>query len=182
MQDDIALLGLALQVREPLPVHKILRTGNPSSSNCRGQVSRCCGRVLALHAENAVNPAVLVGGETHIVNVGRRLTVLRHSDRTVPETEIVHSVRALCHREERFAVSGLDTYNKDVFSVPFDSAAIHRSVDAEAFHQIWIGHRIEVITPEKRGVFAGDYRVFVTLENSIAFNRLIFSCNEGFVL
>ena len=120
--------------------------------------------------------------ETHVIDVSGRLAVLRHSDRTVPEAEIVHSVRALRNCEEGFAVGGLHTYHEDVLSVPLDGTAVHCGVNAETLHKVWVGFRVEVVTPEKRSVLSCQYRVSVTFVNSVAFNRLVLSCNEGFVL
>ena len=121
-------------------------------------------------------------GEPHVIDIGSRFAVFRHGNRAVPEAEIVHSVRALSHCKEGFAVCSLHTYDENVFSIPFDGTAVHCRVYAETLHQIRIGFRIEVITPEKRGVFSCDYRVFVTFVNSIAFYWLILSCYEGLVL
>ena len=121
-------------------------------------------------------------GEPHVIDIGSRFAVFRHGNRAVPEAEIVDSVRTLSHGKERFAIGSLHADNEYVFPVPFDCSAVQCGMDSETLHQIWIGLGVEVITPEKRGVFSCDYRVFVTFVNSIAFYRLILSCYEGLVL
>ena len=120
--------------------------------------------------------------QTHIIDICRRLAILRQSDRTIPETEVVHSVRALGHCKEGLAVSSLDAYYKNIFSVPLDGSGVECSVHAETLHQIRICLLIEVVAPEKRSVVTCKDRIRITLVNSVTFDRLILLCDEGFVL
>ena len=121
-------------------------------------------------------------GQTHVIYVGCRLAIFRHGDRTVPETEVVHSVRALGHSEEGFAVRTLDTHDEDIFSVPLYSSRIECGVHFETLHQIWVGLLVKVITPEKRGVCTGQNRIDVAFIDTVSFYGLVLSCDEGFVL
>ena len=170
MQDNVPLLAAGLNIRKPLPVHKVLRAGNSCRGRCGGEVP-FQGVVLALHAENTVDPAVFVGGEAHIVHVGGRFTPFRHSDGTGPELEIVHSVGTFGNRKETLAVIPFHAHYKHVFSVPFDGAGIKGCIYPYPFHQEGIALLVKVIAPLKRGVSRRKDGVFPTLIDTVALDR-----------
>ena len=120
-----------------------------------------------------------MGGQSHVIDICRRLSVLRHGDRTVPEPEIVHTVRTLGHSEERLAVSTLNAHDKHIFSVPLDCTGIERRMDSEAFHQVWIGLLVQIVAPEKRGMVCCDDRIHVAFIDAVSFYRFVFLCDEG---
>ena len=133
VQDNVPLLAAGLDIRKPLPVHKVLGTGNSGRCSCGGKVS-FQGVVLALHAEDAINPAVLMGREAHVVDVGCGLSPFRHSDGTGPELEIVNSIGAFGNRKEGFTVIPFHAHYKHVFAVPLDGAGIKGCIHPNPFH------------------------------------------------
>ena len=123
-----------------------------------------------------------MGGQTHVIYICGRLTVFRHRDRTVPETEVIDSVRALSHSEEGLAVSSLYAHHKDIFTVPLDGSGIECRMDAEALHKIWIGLLIEIVTPEKRRMLRCQHGAQISFIYTVAFYRCVLSGNEGFMV
>ena len=182
VENDVALLRLRLEIRKALPVHEVLGTCDAGCSNSRRKISRWSIRILALYAEDAVDPSVLMGGQTHVVYVCRRLAIFRHSDRTVPETEIVHTVRTFCHSKERLAVSTLDTHHENILSVPLDRTRIECGMDAETLHEVRIRLLVHVIPPEQRSMVSGKDRESVALIDAVSLDSFILSGNEGLVL
>ena len=176
----VSLLAAGLQVRKALPVHQILGAGYTGGRRGGGEVS--LGRmILALHAENAVDPAVLMGGQAHVINVGGRLPPFRHGDGAGPESEMVHAVGAFRHRKEGFAVGALHTGHQHIFALPFDGARIERGMDAEAFHQVGIRLFVKVVTPFQRSVLRREDRILVALINAVALDGGIRPFNEPLV-
>ena len=137
--------------------------------------------VLALNAEQAINPSVLVSGQSHIIDVRSRLAVFGHSDRSWPETEIVHSVRALRNRKERLAVIGLHSHDEKITTVPLYRSAVKCCVDAYALHKERIGLFVKIVAPFERRVRSCQDRIYITLVNPVNVNCLILSCQKGFV-
>ena len=78
--------------------------------------------VVTLGTEDTIHPSVLMSGESHVIDICCRNSVFGHSDRLVPESEVVHAVGAFSHGEEALAVSTFHTYHKHVFPVPLDGA------------------------------------------------------------
>ena len=182
VKNNVTLLRLRLEVWKTLPVHQILCACNTCCCNCRRKIACRRIRILAFNTEDAVNPTILMCCESHIVYISRRLTIFRHCDRTIPETEVIHSVRALCHRKERLAVSTLDTNYKNILSIPFDCSGIEGGMHLETLHEIWICFLVEVISPEQRSVGCCDNRVHIALIYAITFNRFVLSGNEGLMM
>ena len=148
MQHHVALLAAADNVRQAVPVDKILRPHDAGTSHGRREIALRRGRILALHAEDAVHPAVLVRGQAHVIDIRRRLAIVRKGDRTVPETEVVDAVRALGHGKERLAVGRFNADTKQVFVAPFDRTGVKGGMDAEPLQQERIRLLIQVISPE----------------------------------
>ena len=137
--------------------------------------------VLALHAEKAVNPSVLVCSQAHVVDVGGRLAVFRHGDRPWPEAEIVHSVGAFRYGEEGLAVICLHPGYKQVFAVPFDCTAVEDSVYAYPLHQERVVLFVKFVPPLNRSMCSREYRVFVTLVHAIDINGFVLEGQEIFM-
>ena len=127
--------------------------------------------VLPLNTEDPVDPSVLMGSETHVVDVGGRVAIFRHRYRTGPETEVVHSVRALGHSEERFPVGALNPDEQDVFISKLDGSGIEGRMDAEPLHQVRISLLMEIISPLQRSVVSCQDRVLITFIDTIPLNR-----------
>ena len=120
--------------------------------------------------------------QPHVVDVSSRFAIVRHGHGTVPETEMIHTVRAFGHREEGFSVCAFHPDYQDITAVPFDGSGIERSMDAETFHQIRICLHVQVIPPRKRRMVSCQNGVFVPFINTVAFHRLVFLVYEGFML
>ncbi len=177
MQHHVALLALRFDVREALPVDEVARAGHAGSGHGGRQVAGL-RRVLALHAEDAVNPAVLVRGQAHVINIGGGLSVFGHRDGTRPEAEVVHAVRALGHGKERLAVRSFDAGDQHIFSFPFDGARIHDGMNAEAFHQPGIRVRMQVIAPFQRCVRRRQHRIRIAAVNPVSLQGNILSFKQ----
>ena len=72
---------------------------------------------MTLCTEHTIDPAVLMLGDTHIVDVSSRILGVGHRDRLFPEAPLVDTVGRLCHSEERLAVGALHTTHQQVASV-----------------------------------------------------------------
>ena len=180
VQHHVALLAPRLDVRQALPVHQILGAGHAGGSRSSGEVSR--GRlVLPLHAEDAVNPAVLMPGQAHVVNIGGGLTPLRHGDGTRPEGEVVHAVGTLGHGEEGLAVGPLYTYYQHVFVAPLDGAGVQRGMDADPFHEEGVALLVQVIAPLQRSMFPGKDGILVAFIYTVPFDGSIRAFNQSLV-
>ena len=103
---------------------------------------------MTLGTEDAIHPAVLVCRQAHVVDVCCRDGILGHGDGIVPEAEVIDSVRALGHSEERFSVGALHTDDKQVLAVPLDGAAVERGIHADALKQQGIRALVQVVAPE----------------------------------
>ena len=179
----VPLLALGLQVRQTFPSNQILGAGDGCCSGGRGKVTCWSIVVMAFGTEDAINPAVFVGGEAHIVDVGSRNHILRHGNRVVPETEVVDAIGTLGHSKERFAVGSFYTDHQQVFSVPFDGSGIEGSIHADSFHEEWIGVFIQIVAPKYRSMGSGQDGVFVTGKDTITIlNRLVGTGYKSFVV
>ena len=180
MQHHVALLAPRLDVRQALPVHQILGAGHAGSRSGSGKVS-LHGVVLALHAENAVNPAVLVPGEAHVVNVGGGFSPFGHGDGTRPEGEVVHAVGTFGHGEEGFAVGPLHTHYQYVLVSPLNGTGVQSGMDTNPLHEERIALLVQVIAPLQRGVFPGEDRMLVTFIYAVPFDGSVRTFNQSLV-
>ena len=170
MQHHVALLAGGLQVRQALPVHQVPGAGDAGGGRRGGEVS--LGRmVLAFYAENAVDPAVLVGGKAHVIDIGGGFSPLGHGDGTGPEAEVVHAVRALGHGKEGFSVIALHADHHHVLALPLDGAAVERGMHAQALHQVGIRRLVQVVTPFQGSMLRREDGILVTLVYAVSFNR-----------
>ena len=181
VQHHVALLASAADIAQALPVHKVLGTGHAGSGRCGREVSRC-RMVFPLHAEDPVNPAVFVGGQAHVVHIGGGFSVLGHGDRMRPELEMVHAVGAFRHGEEGFAVRPFYPGHHHILAVPFDGAGIEYGMNADPFHQIRIGFRIQVVAPGERGMLGREDGMLVALVNTITFDGRIGALQKPLVV
>ena len=168
MQHDVTLLGGGLQVGQPLPLHQIAGAGDAAGGHGRRQVAGRGGRVFPLHAEQAVDPAVLVAGQAHVIDIGGGFAPFGHRNRARPELEVVHAVGTFRHGEEGFPVGRFHAGHQDVSILPLDGAAVEDGMDAEAFHQVGIGLRVEVVTPLQGRVRRRQDGMFPAFEDAVA--------------
>ena len=146
MENHIALLALGLQIRKTLPVYQVLGTGDGCSSSSSTEVAKLI-IIMTLSTEHAIDVAILMSCESHIIDVGSRNNILRHGDRLIPETEVVNTIRTFCYGKETLAVGTLHTYNEEILAVPLDGTRIERSIHHDALHEMRITLLIEVVTP-----------------------------------
>ena len=173
MKHYVTLLVGRDDIRKPLPIDKVLRSGDSGAGNSGGEVIRTA-LVLSLHAEDPVDPAILMGGQPHVIDIRRGLSKLRHSDRTGPETEIIDSIGAFSHGEERLAIGALNSGHKNVFSIVFNCPRVHYRMDPKPFHKVGIGLLVEIVPPLNGSVSGGQNRVLISDEYTIPLNRDIF--------
>ena len=182
MQHHVALLALRHEVGQALPVDEVAGAGDAGRRNGGREVARGRRRILALHAEDAVNPAVLVRGQAHVIDVRGGLPVFGHRNRTRPEAEVVHAVRALRHGEERFAVRTFDAGHEHIFAIPLDGAGIHHGVDAEAFHQERIRFLVQVVAPFQGRVGRRQHGIRIAFIDTVPLNGNILHLQQRLVL
>ena len=138
---------------------------------------------MPLRAEQAVNPAILVADEAHVVQIRLLRLVIRHPHRVIPEPEPVHAGFALRHGEKRFTVPALDARHQHDVPVPFHRADVEDAVDAQPCHEMRIGGVIEIITPEQGRVFGGQHRKFIPVKDAVAdFLRAVAAFDQLFML
>ena len=137
---------------------------------------------MPLSTKDAIDPAVLVSCQAHVVDVGGRDDVLGHGDGIVPEAEVVDAVRALSHSKERLAVGSLHTDNKQVLAAPLDGAAVERRIHADALQQQGIGALIQVVAPKDGRVRSRQDGMFVSGDDAVApFDGLVGAANQRLV-
>ncbi len=134
VQHYVALLARRAYVGQTLPCFQVAGAHYASRGRCGRQV--VLGRVvLALDAEYAVYPAVLVTRQTHVVYVRGRLAPLGQRYRVVPEAPAADAVSALGHGEERLAVDALDAHHHQVAAVEQYGPGVECGVDSDALQQ-----------------------------------------------
>ena len=133
--------------------------------------------------------------QTFTDNSGRRLLIgwmgmpdvcffragIRKLYRIIPEMESIDSCIALCYCKERFTVISLYADNQIIFSIQLNSTGVHHCIDSETFLEIGVCLRVQVISPFNRCKLSCQYRIFITVINSIIkICFLIFSCDQFF--
>lgn len=182
VEHHVALLSGAFQVGEAFPVFEVLRAGDACGGDRCREVVR--GReVLALGAEDAVNPPVLVGRQAHVVDIRVGIAGLGHPDRIFPEPEIVDAVGTLGDGEERFAVVAFDAHRQHVFAVVEHGPGVERAVDAETLHAVGVAFGREVVAPLQRRVVTRQHRKSVPFVNPVSGQqRFVFTLQKPVVL
>ena len=101
MEHAVALVKRTrrFQIGQPLPLHKVLGARDAATGNGGGNIAGL-RIVMPLGAEQAVNPAVLVPHEAHVIQIRFLRLVIRHPHRVIPEAEAVHAVFAFRDREK----------------------------------------------------------------------------------
>ena len=170
------MLAERREVFESLPMHKILGASDTGCSRSSRGV-KGFGFIMTLDAEDAVDPAVFMLRQTHVIDVSSRgIISIGHSNGFVPETPSVDTVIGLCDREKRLAVSPLHTRYDSVFAVELDGTGIEYCVHHDTLHEIGIRLFIEVIPPFERCVLRSENRIFILGINPIpAFYRFVLS-------
>ena len=167
MQDHVALLGRAqgLEVGQALPVLEVLGAHDARRRD-RGREIRIA-RILALGAEHAVDPAVLVLGQAHVVDVGLLRAGVGQRNGIVPEVEAVDAGVGLGHREEGLAVRALHAHDEVELAVEVDRAAVEHGVDAQALHEVGIRLGVEVVSPVHGREFAREHGILVAVIDTV---------------
>ena len=177
VQHHVALLALRHDIGQALPGDQVVRAGHAGGGHGGRQVVGP-GGILALHAENAVDPAVFMRSQPHVVDIGGRFAILRHRHGTGPETEIVDTAGTLRHSEEGFAVRPFNPCDQDIFSIPLDGAGIEHGMDAEALQQVGIRIRMQVVAPLQRGMLRRQHRIRISFINTVPFDGNILPFNQ----
>ena len=166
VKHHVALLALALEVGQAFPGLEVTGAGNAGSSRGSAQVARA-SVIMAFSAKDAVDPAVFMSREAHVIDVGGGNHIIGHRDGLGPESEVVHAVWTLGHSEERLAVGAFNPHNKYIFALPFDGACIERRVHHDALHQVGVVLLVEVILPLQGHMLSSDNRVLILLINAV---------------
>src|SRR5690554_6507579 len=125
-------------------------------------------QIFSLSAEKAVNVAVLMSSQTHVVDIGVRTVSFRQGDRVIPKAEVIDAVGAFGNSKKGFAVNTFNAHGKNVPAVPVKRSGIKGCMDALTLHQERIGFFVEVITPEDRCMGSRQDRIFITGINAVA--------------
>ena len=167
MQHAIALVGRrrGTQVVEPFPVDQVLGAHDASVRPRSGEIRR--SGILALAAEHAVQPAVLMLGDPHVVDVGFLRADIGQLYRMIPEAETVHPAVAFRHRKKGLAVVSFYPGDDVVFPVPVKRAGVEHRVDAQPLHEIRVAVFVEIVFPEGRHMSAGEHRMHITVDNPV---------------
>ncbi len=181
MKHHVALLALAFEVGETFPVLKIFRACDACTGCCSGKVAGTAV-VMTFYTEDAIDVAILMGGESHVVDVGAGNLILRHCDGVVAEHEIVDTVRTLRNCEEGFTVVPFHTHHKYIFILPFDCTGVEGGVYADTLHEIGVGLRIEVIFPEWGYHLGSHHGMCIACVDSVAVNGYVVACDECLVV
>ena len=182
VQHAVTLLRrLRLEVRQALPVDEILCADDAGSGECGGEV--VYGLILAFAAEHAVDIAVFVLRQTHIVDVRFLGGGVRQDDRVIIKAEALHRVVAARDSEEGLSVIALYAGDEAILAVQLDGAGVHDGVHAETLETQRVRLLVQVEFPERRNVVAGEDRVLVARVNAvIKSGRLVLFCDERFVI
>ena len=179
MKHDISLLRRMLrdEVRKALPCHEVLRPDDTGRSRRRREVR--IRLVLALGAEHAVDPAVLVLREAHIVDIRLVRARVIELNRVIPEMKPVDAVVALRDSEEGFSVISLDPDDQIVLAVQHDRAGVQRRVDAKPLNEVRVCLRVKIISPVERDHVPCHDRVLIAREDAvIEIGLLVLSCEQ----
>ena len=118
MQHHIALLGtLGSQIRQALPVLEVLGAHDAGGGHGAGGIALGSIRILALGAEDAVDPSILVSREASVIEVGVRIGGLGREDGFWIEGPVVDAVLAARQGEEALAIPAFGADDQDVFAV-----------------------------------------------------------------
>lgn len=182
MEDDVALLcGGGSQIREAFPFAQILGANDAALGHRAGLVGLGSRGVTAFGAEQAVNPAILMADEAHVVNIGIRVVGFGDDARLVVETEAVNARGGLRDAEEALAIPPLDARAEGDTAIPFDGTGIHHGIDAKPLHEKGIPFFIKVIAPFERHMSGSQNRIGIPFINSVITIRIdgVRLCQEG---
>ena len=181
MKNYVSLLrGMkSFQVIQTLPCLEVFCSYDTCFCNRCGKIRICF--ILALRTEYTVNPSIFMFGQTHVIYVCFLRAGIRKLYRIIPEMKSIDSCIALCYCKEGFTVISLYADNQIIFSVQLNSTGIHHCINSKAFLKIRVCLRVQVISPFNRCKLSCQYRIFITVINSIVkVCFLIFSCDQFF--
>lgn len=157
VKNDIPLLrGRRFDVGEAFPRDEVFRAHETGLGGGGRLVGSGGCVVAALGAEDAVDPAVFVFDEAHIIDIGIGVVRFGNDARFFPESESFDTVGAFRHGEKAFAVPAFDADAEEDFTVAFDGTGVEGGVDAHAFEEEWVGGRVEVVAPFEGHMTRGD--------------------------
>ena len=149
--------------------------------------------IVALGTEHAVDPAVLVLRQSHVVDVRGGLLRVGHGDGLLPEAEVIDAVRTLGNGEEALAVGPLHAAHQQVAPIQADGSGVQHRVHHDALHQVGVVLLTEIISPLQRCVVSRQHRVAVLFVDAVAcmaeqplgraasWQRLVLACQQLFV-
>ena len=105
--------------------------------------------------------------DAHVIDIGGRHHILRHGNRLLPETEVIDTVRRLCHGKERLTVGSLHAHHQQILVVPLDGSAVQRGVHHDALHQIRVVVLVEIVAPLQGSMLSREDGVFVFIVDTI---------------
>ena len=181
MKNYISLLRRmkCFQIIKALPCLEVFCSYDACFCNCCRKIRICF--ILALRTEHTINPTIFMFGQTHVIYICFFRAGIRKLYRIIPEMESIDSCIALCYCKERFTVISLYADNQIIFSVQLNSTGVHYCIDSETFLEIGVCLRVQVISPFNRCKLSCQYRIFITVINSIIkICFLIFSCDQFF--
>ena len=123
VQHHVALLTLGLQVGQSLPVDQVLGTGNGRGGRGGTQIAGHTV-VVPLGTEHAVDVAVFMACEPHVVDISRRHHIVGHGNGFVPEAEVIYTIGAFGHGEKALAVGSFHPHHQQVFAIPLDGSTV----------------------------------------------------------
>ena len=122
-------------------------------------------------------------GQPHIIDVGFIRVAVRQLYRLFPKDKLVYTRCALCNGKETLPVAALHTGNQTNLSIQFNCSSVEHRIDAQPFHEIRVGFRIQVIPPVQRHVFSGQYRILpAVIDSIIEIGLFILSVQQSLLL
>lgn len=157
VEDDIALLrGGGLEVGESLPCIKVARADDATLRDGAGLVRVGNGRVAAFGAEQAVNPAVLVLDQSHVIDVGVRVGCFRNDAGSFSKTKIVEAIWRYGDSEEALSIPPFDPHAENNPAFVLNRSSVECGIDTETFQEMWIGLWVQVVAPLQRDMARSD--------------------------
>ena len=167
MQDDIALLADRLQVGQAFPRDEVAGACD-ASCGCGGAEVAWASVIVALNAEDAVDPAVLVLRQAHVVDIRCGHVALWQGDRLGPEAPAVDAIGRFGHGEETLTIGTLDATDHQITAIQLDGACVQHGIDHNALHQVGVVLGREVVAPLQGRMLSREDGEFIFLIDAIA--------------
>ena len=165
MEYHIPLLGRrGNQIGESFPLKQVFGTHQSALGNSGRLVCIGGGGISPFRTEDAVEPAVFMCYQAHVVNIGIGILQFRQHYRMFPEPEMVNTVRTFGHGKKGFSVNPFYTGYHQVASSPVDRTGIEDGIDRKSFQEIRIRRFIKIKPPVKRHMSSGEYRMSIAFK------------------